>query len=313
MAIFKTFHQRQKELRGEVSDVFSYNALPPELIIQLVHVFRETIGSKEEYDKDYCMVRPTYRRMVNLLRKELAVFTLPHRTSFLENPFDEFYEFLLKEPNVDLKLTAVELGCRVIDNMVSEFDYRNDMESAAFAAAAIDEVNARFRMHGVGYEYRGEIVRIDSEFIHAEAVKPVLSLLRGEQFAGAEDEFRKAFEHYRKGHLKEALAEAAKSLESTMKTICTIRGWAFAPNDTAKNLIDICIREGLIPQYWLSHFNGLRSTLEGGVPTARNRTSGHGQGAAVQSVPDYLVSYVLHLTASTILFLVNAEKHLGPT
>jgi hypothetical protein len=50
--------------------------------------------------------------------------------------------------------------------------------------------------------------------------------------------------------------------------------------------------------------------LESGVPTARNRMGGHGQGSSVVEVPDYLVAHVLHQTASAIVFLVAAEKQL---
>jgi hypothetical protein len=51
--------------------------------------------------------------------------------------------------------------------------------------------------------------------------------------------------------------------------------------------------------------------LESSVPTARNKTSGHGQGAAIQIVPDHLAAYVLHMTASTIVFLVKADEALS--
>ena len=42
----------------------------------------------------------------------------------------------------------------------------------------IEEMNQRFRENGVGYQYENDqIIRVDSEFIHAEAVKPALQLL----------------------------------------------------------------------------------------------------------------------------------------
>ena len=57
-----------------------------------------------------------------------------------------------------------------------------------------------------------------------------------------------------------------------------------------------------------SHFTGLRSTLESGVPTVRNKLSGHGQGAEEINVPDYIAAYALHLTASNILLLAKADE-----
>lgn len=103
-----------------------------------------------------------------------------------------------------------------------------------------------------------------------------------------------AHQHYRRGHAKEALNECLKALESVMKIICEKRNWAHDPHATAKPLLDVLFEKGLIPPFWNAHFSGLRSTLEAGVPTGRNRIGGHGQGSAVVTVPEYLVAYMLH-------------------
>ncbi|UXN07127.1 hypothetical protein N6A79_03720 [Bartonella sp. HY761] len=58
----------------------------------------------------------------------------------------------------------------------------------------------------------------------------------------------------------------------------------------------------------MSHLQGL---LESSVPTGRNKLAGHGQGANPIEIPDYIASYILHMTASTIVFLINAEKAIG--
>ena len=41
----------------------------------------------------------------------------------------------------------------------------------------------------------------------------------------------------------------------------------------------------------------------------RNRKASHGQGAKIVDVPGYLASYVLHMTASNTVFLVEAHRH----
>jgi hypothetical protein len=172
-------------------------------------------------------------------------------------------------------------------------------------------LNARFREHGVGFQFAdGEIIRVDSELIHAEVVKPALALLHTKDFAGAQAEFLKAHEHYRHGNSKEALAECLKALESTMKVICAKRKWTHTPQATSSALIQVCFDNGLIPAFWQSHFAALRSLLEGGVPTARNRLGGHGQGSAVVEVPAHIVAYVLHMTAASIVFLVETERQI---
>ena len=117
----------------------------------------------------------------------------------------------------------------------------------------------------------------------------------------------KAHEHYRKGNHEEALSEALKAFESTLKSICTKRNWRHPTNATSSGLIDTCIKNDLIPSFWLSQMGGLRTLLESGVPTARNRLGGHGQGATVRNVPSHIVAYVLHMTAASIVFVAEAE------
>jgi hypothetical protein len=135
-------------------------------------------------------------------------------------------------------------------------------------------------------------------------------LLDQSHYAGAQQEFLKAHEHYRKGNAKEALSECLKAFESVMKAICDKRGWQYGSSATPRPLIQACFTNGLIPPFWESHYSSLRSLLESGVPTGRNKLSGHGQGTTPTTVPDHLVAYMLHMTASAIVFLAEAEKNL---
>jgi hypothetical protein len=317
MAIFETFWQRQKQKRGEVPDVYVYTELPDPVRVQIVTIMHEVVGGHDLYQSHYDHwaknVRKAYEIVVTILRREFGVFQLPHRSNRYElNYLAELTEFILGEEDVEQVLSAVELLCRIIERQASGTDYRGHSNAKTVAEEAVAEINARMRRAGVGYEYvGGEMVRIDSEYVHAEAVRPALLLLQDKMYAGADEEFRSAFDHFRKGKTKECLTDALKALESTMKIICNKRKWQINQSDTAKKLIDVCLTNGLIPSYWQNHFGSLRSMLESSIPTARNKTSGHGQGATVQEVPDYLASYVLHMTASTILFLINAEKKLS--
>ena len=136
-----------------------------------------------------------------------------------------------------------------------------------------------------------------------------LKLLHQDHFSGAQEEFLKAHEYYRSGENKDALISCSKAFESVMKVICTKRGWNYDENSTANELIQICFHNKLVPKFWQSHFSALRSLLESSIPTARNKLGAHGQGAAPIAVPDYLVAYMIHMTASTIVFLAESEKH----
>ncbi len=177
------------------------------------------------------------------------------------------------------------------------------------ADAAIKELNFRFREHAIGYQFEdGMIIRTDSEFLHAEVVKPALALLNAPEFDGAQAEFLKAHEHYRHGNSKGLLIDCLNAFESTMKCICAKREWKHDPNATSSALINILFQRELIPQFWSNYFTGLRATLEGGVAPARNRLGGHGQGAEITEVPLSVAAFVLHQTAAAIVFLVTAEK-----
>jgi hypothetical protein len=96
------------------------------------------------------------------------------------------------------------------------------------------------------------------------------------------------------------------TLESTLKVICGTRRWPDAGQ--AKDLLDTVFTQGLIDPIWKSEFAGLRSVLESGVPTARNKLGARGQGAALVTVPGYLAAFVLHQTVAAIVFFVEADK-----
>ena len=178
--------------------------------------------------------------------------------------------------------------------------------------AAITELNQRFAEHSLGYQYMdGKIIKIDSEYTHEEIVKPALALLHEQGFTGPSDEFMKAHEHYRHGRHKEAITEALKAFESTMKAICDARGWGYSATATAKPLIDAVLKNNPIPAPLASSFNAFRAAMESGLPTVRNKLSGHGQGAQPVTVPDYVAEYALNLAASNIVLLVRAHKAIA--
>ena len=149
--------------------------------------------------------------------------------------------FLLQTQETDRAIDVVELTFRVIDRLVrgNQHRYKNCRLSPD---EAIAELNHRFQEHGVGYQYEsGMMMRVDSQFIHEEIVRPALSMLSDPMYEGANAEFLSAHEHYRIRKYKECLNDCLKAFESTIKAICTQRGWKFNASDTAKRLIEIVI------------------------------------------------------------------------
>jgi hypothetical protein len=313
MPIFETFVKRQQKLRGELPDVYVYDNIPHPLRVQIVQIMMEILGDNLRETNSFgsvTQVKDAYQAIVKMLRKEIGVFHLPPSDRHQNDLIKELADYLLNESDAEHVLSAVELICRFVEHVASQPDYRGWENAEEASKNVIEEINSRLKEHGLGYEYDGEIIRIDTELIHAEAVKPALGLLRNAKFSGAEQEFMNAYSHYRKGNNKEALNDALKAFESTMKSIYEKRKWPYTKTDPAFKLIKVAFDNGLVPSFWENHFSGLRTTLEAGVPTARNKLSGHGQGATPVEVPSHFVAYILQLTASTIVFLVKAEEAL---
>ena len=108
---------------------------------------------------------------------------------------------------------------------------------------------------------------------------------------------------------EDVMQSALKSFESTMKAICARRKWPYPESATAKVLLDVLFANGVVPPQLQSEFTSLRTVLESGLPTVRNKTPsvGHGQGSMPVPVPDHLVAFALHLAAANIVFLVEAD------
>ncbi len=228
---------------------------------------------------------------------------------------DAFTDWFLREdqPNTYI-LSAIELAFRIASQAAGAIaSYQNEYHSSMTVEQAVADVNERFKQHYLDYYLDPEsltIRAIDSEFLHAEVITPALNLIRQSGFEGVESEFNRALEHHRHNRQEEAIADALKAFESTMKQICDERGWAYDSHKaTAKTLISIMIDDELVPKWVLEQFTQLRLLLESGTPTVRNNTAGHGTGSMPRTVPPYVAAYALHTAGANIVFLIEAHKH----
>jgi len=313
VAIFDIFSKRQKRLRGDVPDVYTYGALPLPLKVQIVHVLSDALGNENDYYSYREDVKTAYKLIVTTLCREYGVFKLPTAENHGNRMyFSELTNYLLQESDFEKCIDVVELSFKVIEKFTRKYEYLHRRNASICADNAVSELNSRFKEHGIGFQFvEEEIIRVDSELLHVETVKPALKLLNEKDYKGVQEEFLSAYDHYRHGKHKESLNDCLKSFESVMKAICEKRKWSYNENSTAKALIQVCFDNDLIPSFWQQQLSSLRSMLESGIPTGRNKLSGHGQGGVPVSVPDYLVAYMLHMTASTLVFLTTAEKNLA--
>ncbi len=315
MRIADIFSLRQKNESENNNDIYTYDNLPKELRTQIIYIWREALGGSDEYFSHRANVKCIYEILVSTLRKEYGMFRLvdkKYNLAYQDNYLNELEKFFLNEIDIHRALDVVELTFRAIDKFTRDFHYLYKDNGSEIADNAIQELNDRFKLNKIGYRFEsGQIIKIDSTFTHQEMIKPALKLLQDPAFAGAEDEFLKAHDYYRKNDPKGCISECLKAFESTMKIICSEKGWTYPPSATASKLIDICFENKLIPNFWQSYFSGIRTTLESGVPTGRNRTSSHGQGQKILEVPVYMASSIINMTATGILLLVSASKEFN--
>lgn len=308
MAINDLFFKRMKRERGEYPDVYQYDDLPQPLRVQFVHLWYEFLCDNSFYSRNIsALSEKLCRDVCEVLCRELGVFWLTDKNrgwGFDTSYFNEIKDFFLSEQNFDIAMSVVELMAQVVNDRLQG--------NEKFFSRFSNELNQRFREHGVGYELHNfQLIKIDSQLIHKEVVLPTLGFLSQSIYKGANEDFLNAHEHYRHQRYAECLNDCLKAYESTLKIILTKRNWAFDKNATLNQLVKIALDNELIPSFWLNNFNNLNGLLTSGINVGRNKLSGHGQGNQRDEIPEYLVAYMLHMTASTILFLVKADEDFG--
>ena len=311
MSIYETYSKRQARLNDDQVDVYQYKHLPDKLKNQIIHIWNDVIGNYNDYHND--QIYPLYAHFHQILCREMGEFVLPHNGYETRGvPSLEIITFFTKSKDINQNLDVIELlfhGINTFDKIFNKDE----------AEKAIDELNIRFKENAVGYQFlNNEIIRIDSEVIHAEAVVPALQLLKEKEYASAESEFLKAHEAYRHGQNGTAILECNKAFESVMKVIIHKQNWAYddagkrsKTKANASSLIEICFENNLFPDYLKSQVSALRTLIQSSIPTIRNKNGSHSGGLELLNIPESLASFTLHMTASTILFLIESEKSLA--
>lgn len=303
--ITEIYSKQQKRLRGEFPDVYQYETAPEKLRIQVILLFKEVCEyCVRDYESDGWIYPFPYQSLCDYVHKtlcsEYGQFSL--YSSLYDSTAEDVEGYFLNTRDIEEVLDVIQVSFQCIEREFSDLEI-------TYVENAILELNTRFQEHGVGYQYEsGQIIRVDSQYTHSKAVRPVLSLLSDPKYKSANEEFLKAHEHYRKGDYKSCIQECSNAFESVLKVICDNSGWKYTEKATAKPLLDIVYNNGLLPKYKKSFFDNVRCALESGIPTIRNNISGHGSGSKEVAVPDYMAEHMLNLTASSILLLVKANK-----
>lgn len=119
------FSKRQKQLRGEVPDVFQYTDIPLPLRTQIVHIIKDGLGDSTGHsspcDEVYCYIHDS-------LCREYGRFSLdpnggptyPHHGQGI------VLTFLLKATDIEQALDVVEMAFKLIEVKGSDYMYRHE-------------------------------------------------------------------------------------------------------------------------------------------------------------------------------------------
>lgn len=134
----------------------------------------------------YIQVKGAYDFIADALCREYGVFRLPATYIEYEDKMNDLIHFFLQEETTEKSLDVIELSFRVIDHSTRTNNYLGKIDPSGDADRAIEELNSRFKEHGIGYCFTDDqIIRIDSEFVHSEVVRPALRILDRKEYAGA--------------------------------------------------------------------------------------------------------------------------------
>ena len=103
MGIFDLFSKRQRRLRGEIPDVYTYDNLPNALRVQIVHIIRDALGV-DYYGSEHAS--KTYEFINNTLCREYGLFELTKHPRSLD---EAVFNFFLAEESVERALDVIEL------------------------------------------------------------------------------------------------------------------------------------------------------------------------------------------------------------
>lgn len=306
MGIFDLFSKRRADAeKSGQPDVYQYEQIPNSLRVQVHQIALEAIGLPSRYARGGGgdLGNDIWEMIEKVYLREKGLDAVAHD----RHAGDRLLAYM-RACSTDDWLDLLELIGVAIQVANDQSPYwQDDWGVTEGSDKAIEELNYRMRQAGLGYQLEaGRLVRVDSQFVHAEVVKPALSLLSKEGFDGPREEFLAAHKHYRAGEHRQAVSMAANALESTLKAIFDIKGWGYSKGARISDLIKVARTNKLWPDYLDSSFDQLVATLQSGLPKIRDNDASHGQGAKPKKVPAYIAALALHLAASKIVFLIEA-------
>ncbi|CAI3953095.1 STM4504/CBY_0614 family protein [Commensalibacter communis] len=312
MAVANIYSRRLRASQSKGDDVYQYDTVPDKLRTQLLCIMDELFSSHSS------LVEQAWQDLCKIVAKECGVRKLrdfPYQSSlvdYIEKDADllEILDFC----------NLLFIYVRDVIESINKWYERNPFEIEQYAVflrmyhPAIEELNTYFKESALGYEYnKTEIIRIDSQHIHKEIIKPVLQLLGDERFQKVDAEYRLAHQHYRNKLVKDCVVSCNRAFETMLKTICDLESWDYQSGVRASDLITLVRNKNLFQDGMANNFNAFIARLKNRVPALRNEYGGHGEGSEQSEQPLYMGQYLLNLTASNVMFLYRAWEQYTQT
>lgn len=164
------------------------------------------------------------------------------------------------------------------------------------------EINAVLYIHNSSWRFiDGNAVLIDSEYHQREIHAKTVELLKTNKAYGALEEFQEAINDLTASETKDAVVNAHKSVESTMKVVLGAGSEKLRYGQLLRKLID----SDIIPEYYEGFFDNFEQLVLG-VGKERNLPGrGHGQGSQPTEVDRSLAEFTVNLAGSINLFLLR--------
>lgn len=293
---YKPFFRREAEANGEIPDVWTYDNLPKNVRVQIWQTFMDSYARR--YAEEICKI----------LRHELGVETLTYQTYWsFDGKWD--YEDELRDCFF-ADITNARLAFSIVEYISIFIKSLNTQDSKK----EINEINYRLKEARIGYEFNTDanmLIKKSDEAVYKLSIEPAFHLLSDLKFKESIDNFAKAFSDYQSGTTKDlenAITNALKALESTIKNICKLKGYEFNEEKPLKDQVAVLKNKKFLPEKYSNYFDKITDLIIA-VAAPRNKTAGHGQSdEAADTVDEKLVEFVLAQVASVIVFLTKNLK-----
>jgi hypothetical protein len=303
MPVYQTFtRRRDRAAKPGGAEVYVYDHLPDSLVNQIMAIWEDVLGnvSRFQMGQSYLTPESVWATVEDVIVREYGFRSLPHHAGDYASVEDRVLSFFENTNVNDHRLDVIEIVFRMIA--------RSDIEDKQ---AGIDELNERFKLAGVGYQFAGkDLIRMDSTVAHAEMVKPALVLLGRKGFEKADEQYRSAHKHYRHKEYPQAITEAGRAFESALKAICKQKKWTHQDGDRLSELVKVVVSNGLFPDWLDNSLTTYIAMIKTGLPSVRNNSGAHGESPDAEPVQDYFTRYALHMSAANILLVAEAADKI---